>query len=83
MVKTRSATRREKKAAADKFDRENKGKGTSDDPYLLDPMGPPPGFTETDRMGFEEDDKERILKIIRRNIRMQAQGGSSSRGANS
>ena len=81
MVKTRSATRREKEAAIEKFDRENRGKGTSDDPYLLDQVGPPPGFTEADRMGFAEDDKERVSKIIRRNIRMKRQGFSIFRGA--
>ena len=49
MVRTRSAARASQEATA-KFDRDTKGKVTLEDPYILDPVGLPPGFTKADRL---------------------------------
>ena len=65
MVRTRSAARRASVEAKEKFDKETKGKGTMVDPFILDPVGPPPGFTEADK--FDPQEYEEILKMIRKN----------------
>ena len=35
------------------------------DPFILDPVGPPPGFTEADK--FDPEEYEAILEMIRKN----------------
>ena len=35
------------------------------DPFILDPVGPPPGFIEADK--FDPQEYEEILKMIRKN----------------